>query len=360
MNEVIAPKPVGIILSSLAPGGAERVMINFANHLVSSGVPVTLVVLKNNLTLAGLVDSRIKQQYYCCTSQFECFYRLKNILEVSDFRAVYTTMFHINVIVLAVKMMTSTPTPIIVREANTLSVELRNLGVVKRIIYSVLIPFFYRRAHSIIAVSAGVGEDLVKRLGINSKLIKVVLNPVTVPQTSPRIKRARPLKLIAVGRLEKQKDFETLLRAVHIVSTKCALELDILGEGSLKGKLIALAYELGIQDQVRFLGRVDNVYKHFANADIYVLSSIYEGCPNSLLEAIACGVNVVATDCPSGPMEILKNGKYGQLCKTKSPSDLALAILKSVENPISAETLVDYGRQFSPKRQFGFYIDLIN
>ncbi len=132
--------------------------------------------------------------------------------------------------------------------------------------------------------------------------------------------------MLAVGKLTPQKDYDTLLRAFARVREKHPVRLVILGEGQEEGRLRSLAAELGIAEQVQLPGHVDNPYAYMRQASMFVLSSAWEGCPNVLLEALACGSPVVSTDCPSGPKEILANGKYGKLVPVRDEAALASAM----------------------------------
>ena len=352
-------KPIGIVLSSLATGGAERVMINYANYLASLGLRVSIIILKNDFSLERLIDNKVTQVRLDCSSSLASIIALKIIFDKNDYRSIYVTMFHVNVMVIIAMILSFTHIPVIIREANTLSTELSNMSFWKRLVFGVLIPVCYPRAEHIIAVSAGVSNDLLKCFWISPNLVSVILNPVQAASTKreryPKVKA----NVVAVGRLEKQKDFSTLLRAFKLVRKECDVNLIILGEGSLGIELSLLANELGITEHVSFPGRVDNVYDFLSTADVFVLSSIYEGCPNSLLEALACGVNVVATDCPSGPREILENGKFGHLVAMKSPENMAKAIISSIRAPLSSVALINHSRKFLPATQYKKYLDLL-
>jgi glycosyltransferase involved in cell wall biosynthesis len=155
--------------------------------------------------------------------------------------------------------------------------------------------------------------------------------------------------LVAAGKLKPQKDFETLLRAFRIAREARPLRLIVLGEGD-PTDLRRLASELGVAQDVDWPGHVDNPYAWFGRAAVYVLSSAWEGFPNVVLEALACGCPVVSTDCPSGPAEILAGGKYGKLVPVGAPGDLAKAILETLEAPLPAERLVARSREFSMQR----------
>jgi glycosyltransferase involved in cell wall biosynthesis len=148
--------------------------------------------------------------------------------------------------------------------------------------------------------------------------------------------------LINVGRLAPQKDHETLLRAFALVRAgRPGLRLAVVGGGSENAlaRLQALAGELGVAQAVAFLGYQPNPLRYVARAQLFVLSSRFEGFPNVLLEALACGTPVVSTDCPSGPREILDEGAYGELVPVGDPATMAAAIGRTLEAPLPSSTL---------------------
>ncbi|MGB5494721.1 MAG: glycosyltransferase, partial [Sedimenticolaceae bacterium] len=145
--------------------------------------------------------------------------------------------------------------------------------------------------------------------------------------------------ILGAGRLTEQKDFATLLRAFARMQALRPVRLVILGEGRLRGELERLADELGVGDRVALPGFTTNPYAWLARAALFVLSSAWEGSPNVLTEALALGVPSVATDCPSGPRELLAGGRYGALVAVGDPGGLAEAMLATLEAPLPAGQL---------------------
>jgi glycosyltransferase involved in cell wall biosynthesis len=137
----------------------------------------------------------------------------------------------------------------------------------------------------------------------------------------------------SVGRLEPQKDFPNLLRAFALLRKKQMARLVILGEGNLRPQLEALVKELGIEEDVQLPGFNSNPYAFMKRASVFVLSSVLEGLPTVLIEAMALGTPVVSTDCKSGPKEILGSSGYGTLVPTQNPEALAAAIEKTLNSP---------------------------
>jgi len=159
---------------------------------------------------------------------------------------------------------------------------------------------------------------------------------------------------MGMGRLTRQKDFPTLIRAFAVVRSQSSCRLMILGEGQDRSKLKRLTEVLGIQDDVDFPGFVANPYRFLSRAKLFVLSSVWEGSPNALSEAMALGVPVVATDCPSGPREILQGGLYGPLVPMGDVDALAEAMRATLANPPDKVFLklavTDYTAEISSRR----------
>lgn len=156
-----------------------------------------------------------------------------------------------------------------------------------------------------------------------------------------------PPVVVAAGSLQPWKGFTVLLRAVAEARRSRDLRLVLLGEGPQRPELEALARDLGIEAHVRLLGRVENPLKYFARADAFVLSSSVEGLPNVLVEAMMCGCTPVATDCPTGPREVLQDGRFGRLVPVGDVSALAVAILAALDDPIDPKVLREAVRPFS-------------
>lgn len=152
------------------------------------------------------------------------------------------------------------------------------------------------------------------------------------------LRRSVPM-IIAAGTLTKRKGFHDLINAVSIVRKTRPVRLAILGDGYQRPILDALIQELGLNDSVRLCGLVDNPLKYFACSDVFVLSSYAEGLPNVLVEAMMAGCTPVATDCPTGPAEVLQNDKYGYLVPMHDPDAMASAILKAIDQPVDRELL---------------------
>jgi glycosyltransferase involved in cell wall biosynthesis len=166
------------------------------------------------------------------------------------------------------------------------------------------------------------------------------------PADDPWLSNKTSPLLIAAGRLATWKGFEDLIRGMAIVAARRAVRLMILGDGPLRRDLEALIGDLRLTEYVRLTGYVENPLKYFSRADVFVLSSHVEGLPNVLVEAMMCGCTPVATDCPTGPREVLRDGKYGYLVPVRNPPALADGILQALDRPIPRVLLSEAVRPF--------------
>jgi glycosyltransferase involved in cell wall biosynthesis len=229
-----------------------------------------------------------------------------------------------------------------------------------------LARWFYPWADLIITVSKDAKEDLIEVTGINRAKVRAIYNPVVTDHLCTQSREPvehswfqgdGPPVILGAGRLEKQKDFETLLRAFRCVREVREARLVILGKGSRKEKLKVLAQSLGVEEHVLLPGFVDNPFKYMARADVFVLSSRFEGLPGVLIQAMAAGCPVVSTDCPSGPREILADGQHGPLVPVGDEKALAEGIETVLDDPSSRETMKRAASRFSEEQSANEYIN---
>jgi len=212
-----------------------------------------------------------------------------------------------------------------------------------------LITMLYPMAHHIIANSQGNANDLIKNFAINANRLSVIANPFNVEKISKYAKVPKEshgiIHCITLGRLDRGKNHRLLIETIACLSNP-SLHLTILGEGELRRELTDLIDELGMSTQITLLGFDPNPYAILARSDIFLFSSNHEGFPNVLVEALACGLPVISTDCPSGPREILapssdiahlrtqgwEEGEYGILVAPNDCSGFCGALRALIEN----------------------------
>jgi glycosyltransferase involved in cell wall biosynthesis len=218
---------------------------------------------------------------------------------------------------------------------------------------SKLVRRFYPWACKIVAVSQGVADDLIQITKLPLSRIQVIYNPVVAPELREKAKEPVAIPwfaatndpvILSVGRLTELKDFPTLIRAFALVRRKLPCRLLILGEGDQRASLEGLVSRLGLEEHVLLPGFASNPYSYMAQAAVFVLSSISEGLPSALIEAMAVGTPVVSTACPSGPSEIITPEVNGLLVPSADPEALAEAILRVLENKELARKLSQAGK----------------
>jgi len=249
--------------------------------------------------------------------------------------ALISALHYVNLVALCASRLAHTPTRVVVTERNTLSEATRNQPRLWGQVLTRLIACLYPGADAIVSVSHGVADDLARETGLRRDRIRVIYNPIItpdlveksrVPLAHPWFDEGEPPVVLAVGRLRPQKDFGTLLESFARVRRSRPARLLILGEGSERPRLEALRAKLSLEADVELPGFVSNPHPYMVRAGVFVLSSRWEGLPGVLIEARSCGVPVVATDCPSGPREILRDGRDGQLVPVGDVDAMAQAI----------------------------------
>jgi glycosyltransferase involved in cell wall biosynthesis len=198
----------------------------------------------------------------------------------------------------------------------------------------------------VVAVSQGAADDIARSSGVPRERVRVIYNPVITPTLLQQIGQTpdhpwfapgQPPVILGVGRLTAAKDFPTLIRAFAEVRRHRNVHLMIVGEGEERGRLEALVRELGLDEVVSLPGYKENAGAYMAKSALFVLSSAWEGLPTVLIEALAAGARVVSTDCPSGPREILQQGRLGTLVPVGDVARLAEAMISSLDRGPSTD-----------------------
>ena len=379
-------KKVAVFIPSLERGGVERNVVYLAGGLVEHDFDVDLLTANASEAfleqlpgsvhvvklatrwmpprLGGILSDRLRLALSLLPALLS-YFRNQHPDAVISFQSSVAAVW--------ARRLARSRTRLIVRESNTASVATAS----NKHWFSRLVPYLkrcsYPRADAVVAVSQGVADDLAQNIGIPRDRIHVIYNPTF--DDSIAQKAAEPLEhewfaagqppvILGVGRLTHQKDFPTLLRAFAIVRAQVAARLVILGDGSDKAQLLALASQLGVGPDVQLPGFEVNPYKYVARAAVFILSSIYEGLPNTLIEAQALGVPAVSTDCPSGPREILMDGAAGPLVPVGDFQMLAAQILRLLQDKALARRFAEEGLKgigrFRPEQAIKQYLGLLD
>lgn len=328
-------------MPSLRGGGAERVMLLLAQAFAVRGLEVDLVLASAEGPYLKDVDESVRIVDLKRRRILTSLPALAKYLKASQPLAMISAMAHANVVAIWAKRISGAPTSVLVTEHVNLSRAQLEASNVRQHLVPWLMRLSYGHADRIVAVSSGVADDLATAINIPRERIEVVYNPVENHQLAtlckpelshPSLPDDSIPFILATGRLHPQKDFSTLIRAFAHLRKDHRARLVILGEGGQRGDLETLIESLGLTGEILLPGFVDNPYAWMRRASLFVLSSAYEGFGIVLVEAMACGTPVVSTDCPSGPAEILENGRWGALVPVADVAALANAMSSSLDS----------------------------
>ena len=333
---------IAFFLPSLVGGGAERVIVNLAQGITERGIRVDLVLAAAEGPLLDQLPPAVRLIDLGATRVLRSIVPLARYLRRERPRVLVSSMGHANLVAVWAARLAGRVVPVIVTEHNTLSQETSRQSRLSGKLWPHLLRTFYPWATTIVAVSRGAADDLARTSGLPRDRVEVVYNPVITPTMMALARQApdhpwfaagQPPVILGVGRLTRQKDFATLLRAFAEVRRQRPARLLILGEGEDRPGLEALATELAVADDLALPGFQENALAFMAGSAVFALSSAWEGLPTVLIEALAAGTRVVSTDCPSGPREILQDGRLGALVPVGNAAALAAAILEAMDRP---------------------------
>lgn len=342
-------KKISIFVPSLNGGGAERVMVTLANAFAERGYCVDLVLSRKAGPFLKDVSSNVNVVDLRSGRVFKSLYPLTRYLFLQRPAVLLSAMGHVNVVALLARWLANAPTRIVVSERSNFSVSSSYSNGFRSRITRILIKWLYPYSDGVIAVSLNVADDLAKCIGLPRSLISVIYNPVVSHEflaqiherpDHPWFQPGEPPVILGVGRLSAEKDFSTLIRAFAYLHQQRLVRLVILGEGSLRPKLEALADDLGIAEVVDLPGFQINPFKYMRFASLFVMTSVFEGLPNSLIQAMACGTRVVSSNCPSGPSEILENGRWGRLVSVGDVPSFTQAMAEALDDTSPPNVLV--------------------
>ncbi len=367
---------IAFFLSSITDGGQSKVSLDIASGLAERGYDVRFFFssVSNDIFLDSvhekleLVDIGIKPSL-----KSNLPLSLKTIIPLAKSLKRFNPDIVIsggnvnNCVAIIAKSIFRQKIKIITTEHADLTSCLNNTNPFYAKIVLRLMKLCYPRANIVAAVSQGVADDLAHNLDLNTKSIEVIYNPIVNDQLimlselevqHPFLNQKNVPLIISVGRLSVQKNYENLIDAFHLFLKHSNANLLIIGEGPERLKLQNKIDELDLGDKVDLFGHTSNPYKYISRADLFVLSSLWEGLPTVLIEALACNTPIVSTDCPHGPREILESGKWGSLVPIENSKALSDAMLDMIDNPITG--LTNRANDFTSEKSIEKYINTIN
>lgn len=326
-------------------------MLNLAEGFCERGFEVDIVAPQVKGEFQAYLPKKVRVVNLRAGRVLTSLPRLVRYLRRSRPAAVLTAMEHSSVIAIWARAIARVPTVIVATVHTNLSEVVKHAPSRKVQFVPFACRLFLHRADAVVAVSRGVASDLVEHAPKCRAIVKLIYNPIITSNILSQSRQAvehswfkpgRPPVILGAGRLAEQKDFATLIRAFALVRQRRPARLLILGEGEERQRLETLAAVLGIRQDVSLPGYEENPYKYMSKAALFVLSSAWEGFGNVLVEALAVGAPVLATDCKDGPREILETVRRGRLVRVGDADALATEILASLDEkpePASAAAL---------------------
>lgn len=360
---------LGLFVPTLQGGGAERVILNLAGGLIRKDREVDLVLCQAEGALRDAVPEGVRLVNLGAGGVTAAIPALARYLRAARPVGLLAAMDHANLAAILARRLSRVRTRIVA----SVHVDLTRLagaeGQVKVRLVHVARKWLYPLADAVVAVSDGVADELARSTRLRRDRITVIHNPIVTPELlaaagqvpdHPWFRASEPPVVLAVGRLEPQKDFATLLRAFALLRRRRPARLVILGRGSMQAVLQEQARSLGVEGDAWFGGFQANPHQFMRAAGVLVLSSAYEGFGNVLVEALACGTPVVSTDCPSGPAEILGQGRYGRLVPVGAEVEMAAAIEATLAAPPVRERLQERAGAFAVEAAVTKYLAVLD
>lgn len=357
---------IAVFLSTSGHSGVDRLARNLLPALARRGYRVDLLKVRGHGPDLGdssdgvrIIDLGSRHTLVCLPGLVRYLRRVRPLVMLSD-------KDRVNRLALLGRWLSASPTRLILRTGTTVSVNLASRRPLQRWVQRRSMGWLYGFAERVIVPSRGAAEDLAEYTGLDRAQIRAVPSPIVpasrftavLPRPDhPWFGDPRQPLILSVGELCPRKDFATLIRAFARVRARRSCRLMILGRGRARDDLLALAAALGVAEEVALPGFVARPDAYMAHASLLAFSSRWEGLPFVPVEALAVGTPVVSTDCPSGPREILQDGRYGRLVPVGDDAALAEAILETLSDPLPKHLLQEAARVFEIETATDAYLD---
>jgi len=342
----------------LGRGGAEIVVCNLSNYLSKQGHQVHILTINSKDQLSQRFNRNVKFTTFNKNRIFGSLIPLIRFIRTEHIDCLVSNVWPATIIsTIASFFCTGFRQKLFLIEHINLNEESKHRSKLYRLFLRLSIFFLHNQAHQVIAVSNGVREDLISK-GLRREKTTVIYNPACpiLAQSEDNYEEGKKkwfkdncLKISSVGHLHKQKNHPNLINSIDILKNekKINCQVIIAGEGPERNTIEALIHQKELNNEVTLVGSIPNPLSLIEESDLFVLSSSFEGFGMVIVEALSQGKTVVATDCPSGPAEIIGDNEFGYLCTVNDPSDLAEKIDYARKNNINPEKLISKSKEFT-------------
>lgn len=333
---------LAFLLPNMTGGGAERVALRLIEDFTAQGYAIDLVLMEVSGALLALLPPSVRVIDLQAPRIRDVVKPLIRYLRSERPLGIQVSMWPLTVAGVLAHRLARSEAKLVLSDHTTLSRQYAHLSRFRARLMRWSITWAYPKADARVIVSRDAARDLAALSGIALDSIDVIYNPIACPSAEPeairQVEDSWPrdaARILTVGSLTAAKNHRLLIDAFAQLSADRAATLVILGDGPLRAELTAYVQTSGVADRIRMPGFVINPAAHYATADVFVLSSDYEGYGNVLVEAMYTGLQIVSTDCPSGPREILECGRYGRLVPCNDDGALARAMTEAIDAPIT-------------------------
>jgi glycosyltransferase involved in cell wall biosynthesis len=359
-------KKLAFLLPDMTGGGAERVALRLIEDFLAKGYPVDLVLASAHGELMALLPPQVRVVDLNVPRLRSAVRPLVRYLREEKPHAMQISMWPLTVLGLIARRLARSSTRMVLSDHATLSKHIPPSSRARYFALTRSVRFIYPWADARVLVAQHAADDLARISGIDRSSLEVIYNPVSAPPepgvASRDVEAAwgdAEQRILTVGKLKDQKNHALLIRSFARAFRGTGARLMILGDGPLRPTLEALVRTEGMEGQILLPGFTTHPWPYYASADLFALSSDYEGYPLVLIEALRSGLSIVSTDCQSGPREILDGGRFGRLVPVGDEEALASAMKEAFDRPHDPAALRARAEELSGQSTSDRYLELM-